>query len=191
MVEARCEVGVLATGSFVPCGNSWFSSESVTRRTWATQAGRSCRGRQLAASSAWPAADQAAHCCMGRDLTRLLHSTPGPGQVTVDEIPSGGRLAAAADMLAFTGGSGYKQRSPFLMAGRIGGASQQGGGAAAATDIAAAGGRAGKRKRRGDGMDEGSDEDSEEEGGEGTRGWQARLRGFETGFYNPVRCGCR
>lgn len=83
--------------------------------------------------------------------------------------PSGGRLAAAGDMLAFAGATGWKQRSPFLQAGRISGGEQA---AAAEQDDEEAAEK-----------EEEMEEEDDEEGGD----WQARLRTISTGFYDPVR----
>lgn len=94
---------------------------------------------------------------------------PRLGQVTTDLLPSGGRLAAAGDMLAFAGATGWKQRSPFLQAGRISGGEQA---AAAEQDDEEAAEK-----------EEEMEEEDDEEGGD----WQARLRTISTGFYDPVR----
>lgn len=76
-------------------------------------------------------------------------------------------MAAGGDLLAFVGTAGYKQRGPYLAAGRIRGAS--GGGAGAGAPAGAGGG-------------------SSEQGGSSAGGgkealWQQSLKEVDTGLY--------
>ncbi len=98
--------------------------------------------------------------------------------MTVYESFPTGQLAAGADILAFTGGIGWKGREPFLMAGRIDISSAQPMPAAmtaADASAAAEGGRPEKRRRRSQPGEAGEE-----------RGWQQQLRKTTTGFYDTV-----
>lgn len=83
-------------------------------------------------------------------------------------MPSDGSVVAGGDLLAFVGAAGYKQRGPYLAAGRIRGGS--GGGGAGAGAPAGAGG--------------GSSEQGGSSAGAGKEAlWQQSLKEVATGLY--------
>ena len=85
-------------------------------------------------------------------------------------MPSAGSVAVGGDFVAFVGGSGWKQRTPYLAAGRISGAGGDGG-------------QGGSDEE--DESGSGSDRGGGAAGGGKRRTWQQGLKGIMTGFYDP------
>lgn len=79
-------------------------------------------------------------------------------QVTQLDMPSAGFAAVGGDFLAFVGGTGWKQRTPYLRVGRISGG-------AAGTD------------------DSGYEHGGISAGGGREAAWQRGLEDVRTGFY--------